>query len=77
MVELLQEPPSAAPDQGATERIPFPHSVEDFGDDPRISYSKTDGKWILEDDDGSEWEYNDALSKWMPSVRPPLLWPGR
>jgi hypothetical protein len=51
-------------------RTPFPHAPEDFENDDRVSYSKLDNKWILEDDtDGSEWEFSDALGKWIPSVR--------
>lgn len=54
--------PAARPD--------FPQSEDEFGDDPRVSYYKVDEKWILEDDDGSEWEWNGALKRWMPSVCP-------
>lgn len=51
-------------------RVVFPSSVEDFERDPRISFSKLDSKWILEDDDGSEWEFDESLKRWIPSVRP-------
>jgi len=55
---------------GIPTRKPFPHAPEDFENDHRVSYSKLDSKWILEDDtDGSEWEFSDALGKWIPSVR--------
>ena len=50
-------------------RIPFPQTQNDFASDPRVSYSKLDKKWILEDDDGSEWEFDEDLNKWVPSVR--------
>lgn len=53
-----------------TDRVPFPHEVDEFNDDDRISYSQLDNCWILEDDDGSQWEFNEALKKWMPMVRP-------
>lgn len=49
-------------------RTPFPQQESDFGSDTRISYSKVDEKFILEDDDGSEWEFDASLGKWMPSV---------
>jgi HIV Tat-specific factor 1 len=49
-------------------RTPFPQKESDFGSDTRISYSKVDQKFILEDDDGSEWEFDASLGKWMPSV---------
>lgn len=50
-------------------RVAFPQTPEDFDSDPRVSFSKLDSKWILEDDDGSEWEWNDVAKRWMPSVR--------
>jgi HIV Tat-specific factor 1 len=49
-------------------RIPFPQQESDFGSDTRISYSKVDEKFILEEEDGSEWEFDASLGKWMPSV---------
>ncbi|OCL10585.1 putative nuclear mRNA splicing factor-associated protein [Glonium stellatum] len=54
-------------------RIPFPHLKDDFASDPRVSFSKLDGKWILEDDDGSEWEFDEDLDKWVPSLDEALL----
>ena len=47
----------------------FPKTQDEFNEDSRVSYSKLDGKWILEAEDGSEWEFNDKLMRWMPSVR--------
>ncbi|OCK83087.1 splicing factor U2AF-associated protein 2 [Lepidopterella palustris CBS 459.81] len=49
-------------------RTPFPRAIEEFENDDRISYSKTDAKWILEDDDGSEWEFNEDLNRWVQSL---------
>ena len=49
-------------------RQPFPQNPDEFNKDPRVSYSKLDDKWILEDNDGSEWEFNDKYMRWMPSV---------
>jgi HIV Tat-specific factor 1 len=49
-------------------RTPFPRSPDDFDQDPRVSFSKLDNKYILEDYDGSEWEYSETLGKWIPSV---------
>ncbi len=49
----------------------FPKTPDDFEDDPRVSYSKLDQKWILETDDGTEFEYDQALKRWIPSVRAP------
>jgi HIV Tat-specific factor 1 len=57
----------------AAERVPFPQVMEEFDQDDRVSYSKTDSKWILENTDGSEWEWNESASKWMPSLDESLL----
>lgn len=51
-------------------RVAFPQQLEDFERDARVSFSKLEGKWLLEDDDGSEWEYDEARARWIPSVRP-------
>ena len=60
--------PSVA-DEVITERVPFPEpESEEFKDDPRVSYSKVDQKWILEDDDGSEWQYDEHQKKWIEMV---------
>jgi len=50
-------------------RVPFPQETEDLEQDPRVSFSRLDNRWILEDDDGSEWEFNEAFKKWIPLVR--------
>jgi len=47
----------------------FPREPEDFERDPRVSYSKLDNKYILEDDDGTEWEFDEVGKRWIPSVR--------
>ncbi|KAI9765266.1 MAG: hypothetical protein M1840_007465 [Geoglossum simile] len=47
-------------------RAAFPKSVEEFEHDPRVSFSRLDEKWILEAEDGSEFEYDDALRRWIP-----------
>lgn len=49
-------------------RSSFPQSPEDFDADPRISFSKLDGKFILEADDGQDYEFDDALKRWVPVV---------
>lgn len=48
----------------------FPQNPEDFDADARISFSKLDNKFILEADDGQEFEFDDALKRWVPAVRP-------
>lgn len=47
----------------------FPQTPEQFETDPRVSFSRLDQKWILEADDGSEFEYDEKLKRWCPSVR--------
>jgi len=47
----------------------FPKTIDQFESDPRVSYSKLDNKWILEDDNGEEWEFDEAHKRWIPSVR--------
>ena len=46
----------------------FPQDPSEFDADPRISFSKLDNKFILETDEGQEYEYDDALKRWIPSV---------
>jgi HIV Tat-specific factor 1 len=54
-------------------REPFPTTIEHFNSDPRVSFSRQDGKYILEDHDGSEWEWEESLGKWTASVDEKLL----
>lgn len=57
--------------QGMAEGKRFPHLVEEFADDNRISYYEEDGKYILEDEGGIEWEWVEQTGKWMQAV----CWP--
>lgn len=50
-------------------RSSFPQTPEEFDSDPRVSFSKLDNKFILEVDDEHEYEYDDALKRWIPVVR--------
>lgn len=47
----------------------FPTDPADFDSDPRISFSKLDDKFILETEDGQEYEYDSALKRWVQTVR--------
>lgn len=47
---------------------PFPKDIADFDNDERVSFSRLDGKYILVDDDGEEWEYSEATGKWFQPV---------
>ncbi|KAI9759087.1 MAG: hypothetical protein M4579_002604 [Chaenotheca gracillima] len=51
----------------------FPQTAEEFEADPRVSFSKTDQKWILETEDGAEFEYEDVLRRWVPVMDEALL----
>ena len=47
----------------------FPQNPEEFDADPRVSFSKVSNKFVLETDDGQEFEYDDALRRWISVVR--------
>lgn len=70
MAALMQHSSGSPPANGASSvsRIPFPQAPEDFPRDQRVSFSKLEQKWILEDDDSSEWEYDEARQRWIPLV---------
>lgn len=46
----------------------FPQSPSEFDSDPRISFSKLEDKWILETEEGTEYEYISGLKRWVPVV---------
>ena len=46
----------------------FPQSPSEFDTDPRVSFSKLDDKFILETDEGTEYEWDSALKRWIPVV---------
>ncbi|MCJ1314297.1 hypothetical protein MMC25_007977 [Agyrium rufum] len=51
----------------------FPQNPEEFDSDPRVSFSKLDSKFILETDDGQEYEYDDGLKRWVPVLDDDLI----
>lgn len=68
------------PDDDATavatsslERANFPQDPAEFDSDPRISFSKLDNTFILETDDGQEFEFDNTLKRWIPTVSVALL----
>ncbi len=61
------EPPSNSTPNGPST---FPQEPSEFDGDPRISFSKLSSKFILETADGQEFEFDDALKRWIPVVRP-------
>lgn len=52
---------------------PFPTDPSTFDSDNRISYSKLDSKYLLVQDDGTEFEFDIAISRWIPVVDEALL----
>jgi HIV Tat-specific factor 1 len=50
----------------------FPTKIEDFGSDDRISFSRLDGKYVAVHDDGTEFEFDVELQKWIPTDDEPL-----
>ncbi|KAF1356115.1 hypothetical protein BDV97DRAFT_341042 [Delphinella strobiligena] len=57
-----------ANDAMSAARVTFPQTEEEFKNDVRVSFDRLNNKWVLEDDDGSEWEWNETISKWVPSL---------
>jgi HIV Tat-specific factor 1 len=57
----------AAPDEAAAGGG-FPQDPSEFDSDPRISFSKLDNKFILETEDGQEFEYDATLKRWVQTV---------
>ncbi|KAE9376792.1 hypothetical protein N431DRAFT_330804 [Stipitochalara longipes BDJ] len=51
----------------------FPTNPEEFDADDRISYSKLDNKFVLVQEDGAEFEFDDAIKRWIPVVDEALL----
>lgn len=51
----------------------FPTNREEFDQDERISYSKLDNKYIAVQDDGTEYEFDEALKRWIPMVDEALI----
>lgn len=63
----LTEPPITTHDE-QTELSTFPITREDFEADSRVSWSRITAKWTLEADDGSEFEFDQVLKRWIPVV---------
>ena len=46
----------------------FPQSPSAFDADDRISWSRVDEKFILESEQGTEYSWDKALRRWVPTV---------
>ncbi|KAH8167212.1 hypothetical protein CIB48_g1017 [Xylaria polymorpha] len=53
--------------------LPFPADPQEFDSDERISFSRLDNKFIGVLDDGSEFEWDAQLKRWIPSIDEELL----
>ncbi|OIW35193.1 hypothetical protein CONLIGDRAFT_45735 [Coniochaeta ligniaria NRRL 30616] len=51
----------------------FPTDLEAFDSDERISFSKLDNKYIAVQDDGSEYEFDRELRRWVPIIDEDLI----
>lgn len=51
----------------------FPTNPEEFDADDRISFSKLDNKFLLVQDDGAEFEFDEAIKRWIPVLDEALL----
>lgn len=52
---------------------PFPTDPEEFDADDRISFSKLDNKFLLVQEDGTEFEFDDAIKRWIAVLDEALL----
>jgi HIV Tat-specific factor 1 len=51
----------------------FPTDPEAFDSDERISFSKLDNKYIAVQDDGTEYEFDRELRRWVPIIDEELI----
>ncbi|KAK3336787.1 hypothetical protein B0T19DRAFT_378787 [Cercophora scortea] len=51
----------------------FPTKPEEFNNDDRISFSKLDSKYIAVQDDGTEYEFDNGLRRWIPIIDDALI----
>ncbi|KAI5855778.1 hypothetical protein BZA05DRAFT_333269 [Tricharina praecox] len=57
--------PTPPPVGAAVDAAGFPTAVSDFAQDPRVSWSRQDSKWVLETDGGLEYTFDEALRRWV------------
>ncbi|KIW67895.1 hypothetical protein PV04_07110 [Phialophora macrospora] len=51
----------------------LPQDPTEFDADPRVSWSRLDNKFILETEEGNEFEWDTALKRWIPVLDQTLL----
>ncbi|RFU36030.1 hypothetical protein B7463_g373, partial [Scytalidium lignicola] len=59
--------------QNEATHFPFPTDPEEFDSDERISFSKLDNKFLLVQEDGAEFEFDNTLKRWVPVLDESLL----
>ncbi|KAJ5166836.1 nuclear mRNA splicing factor-associated protein [Penicillium canariense] len=64
---------STSSDRGDAPARKFPLDPSEFDSDPRISFSKLDDKFILETEDGQEFEYDMGIKRWVQTIDEELL----
>ena len=60
-------------DRSLPTSTPLPTDPADFESDNRISFSKLDSKYLLVQDDGTEYEFDEAIRRWIPVLDEALL----
>ncbi|KAK4195667.1 putative splicing factor U2AF-associated protein 2 [Triangularia verruculosa] len=60
-------------DQAKAEYWTFPTDKNQFDQDERISFSKLDNKYIAVQEDGTEYEFDEGLSRWIPIIDEALI----
>lgn len=58
-----------APEDAELAQTSFPIDPETFDQDDRISFSKLSNTYLLETEDGQEFEYDSQLRRWVAVVR--------
>lgn len=59
--------------EGQAEYWTFPTNPDEFDQDERISFSRLDNKYIAVQDDGTEYEWDAGLKRWIPIVDEELI----
>ncbi|KAK7511524.1 nuclear mRNA splicing factor-associated protein [Phyllosticta citriasiana] len=57
----------AKSDQHPEQQASFPQTQDEIDNDPRVSWSISGNKYILEEENGMEWAYDPKLQRWIPS----------
>jgi HIV Tat-specific factor 1 len=60
-------------EQPAPEVWSFPTNPDEFDADDRISFSKLDNRYIAVQEDGTEYEFDGELKRWIPTIDESLI----